>query len=100
MATGNNLHIPDDLLSAVHEVAVADGRSTDDLAAEALRRYVAHRKLVDLGEYGRGQAERLGYTEADVLRLIDESRRGRSTHLPQVVGPDGPRPSSTQSRNA
>jgi len=77
MATGNNLHIADDLLSAVHEAAAADGRSTDDIAEEALRRYLAHRKLDELGEYGRGQSERLGYTEADALRLIDESRRER-----------------------
>ncbi len=80
MATRNNLRIPDDLLNAANEAAAADGRSTDDLAAEALRRYLAHRKLEDLGEYGRGQAERLGYTEADVLRLIDESRREHRAH--------------------
>jgi hypothetical protein len=75
MATGNNLHVPDDLLNAVYEAAAADGRSTDELAAEALRRYLAHRKLAELGEYGRRQSEKFGYTEADVLRLIDESRR-------------------------
>jgi hypothetical protein len=80
MATGNNLHIPDDLLNAVCEAAAADGRSTDDVAAEALRRYLAHRKLAEIGEYGRGQSESLGYTEADVLRLIDESRRERRAH--------------------
>jgi hypothetical protein len=77
MATQNNLCIPDDLLSAVHEAATADGKTNDELAADALRRYLAHRKLDDLGKYGRDQSERLGYTEADVPRLIDESRRER-----------------------
>ena len=75
MATRNNLHIPDDLLSAVSEAATADGKSTDELAADALRRYMAHRKLEELGKYGREQSRRLGYTETDVPRLIAESRR-------------------------
>jgi hypothetical protein len=76
MATGNNLHIPDDLLRAVNEAASADGKTTDELAPDALRRYLAHRKLEELGQYGRQQSRRLGYTEADVPRLIAESRRG------------------------
>jgi hypothetical protein len=75
MATQNNLHIPDDPLSAVHEAAGADGKTTDEIAADALRRYLAHRKLAELGKYGREQSLRLGYTEADVSRLIAESRR-------------------------
>jgi hypothetical protein len=62
MATGNNLHIPDDLLTAVNEPASADGKATDELAADALRRYLAHRKLEELGQYGRQQSRRLGYT--------------------------------------
>ena len=53
MATQNNLHIPDDLLSAVTEAAGADGKTTDEIAADALRRYLAHRKLEELGKYGR-----------------------------------------------
>ena len=75
MATQNNLHIPDDLLSAVNQAAGADGKTADEIAADALRRYLAHRKLDELGEYGREQSARLGYTEDDVPRLIAESRR-------------------------
>jgi hypothetical protein len=71
----NNLHIPDDLLNAATAIAQADGKTTDELAADALRRYLAHRKLDELGRYGREQARKLGYTEADVPRLIAESRR-------------------------
>lgn len=77
MATQNNLHIPDDLLSAVNEAASADGKSTGDVAADALRRYLAHRKLDELGKYGREQSRRLGYRKADAPRLIAESRRER-----------------------
>lgn len=75
MATRNNLHIPDDLLTAVNEAASADGKTTEELAADALRRYLAHRNLEELGNYGREQSRRLGLTEADVSRLIAESRR-------------------------
>jgi hypothetical protein len=75
MATQNNLHIPDDLLSAVNEAANAEGKTTDELAADVLQRYLAHRKLEELGKYGREQSRRRGYTEADVPRLIAESRR-------------------------
>lgn len=75
MAARNNLHIPDDLLSAVNEAATADGKTTEEIAADALRRYLAHRKLEELGKYGREQSRRLGYTEADLPRLIAESRR-------------------------
>ncbi len=75
MASQNNLHVPDDLLDAANEAAREDGRTTDELAAEALRRYLAHRKLEELSAYGGEQARRMGYTEADVPRLIEESRR-------------------------
>jgi hypothetical protein len=75
VATQNNLHIPDDPLSAVTEAAGADGKTTDEIAADALRRYLAHRKLEELGKYGREQSLRLGYAETDVPRLIAESRR-------------------------
>ena len=80
MPTQNNLHIPDDLLRAVNEAASADGKTTDELAADAVRRYLAHRKLEELGQYGRQQSHRLGYTEADVPRLIAESRRENLGH--------------------
>ena len=76
MAARNNLHIPEDLLSAVNEAASADGKTLDEVAADALRRYLAHRKLEELGEYGRDQSRKLGYTEADAPRLIAESRHG------------------------
>jgi hypothetical protein len=75
MATQNNQHIPEDLLSAVNEAANAKGKTTDEIAADALRRYLAHRKLEDLGRYGLEQSRRLGYTEPDVPRLIAECRR-------------------------
>ena len=74
MAVHNNLHVPDDLLTAVNDAARADGITTEELAADALRRYLAHRKLEELGQYGREQSRRLGYTEDDVPGLIADSR--------------------------
>ena len=76
MAVQNKVHIPDDLLSAMHEAARADGKTPDELAADALQQYLAHRKLEELGKYGREQSRWLGLTEYDVPRLIAESRRG------------------------
>jgi|HubBroStandDraft_1064217.scaffolds.fasta_scaffold01555_5 hypothetical protein len=75
MATQNTVRIPDDLLTAVNEAASAEGKTIDELAADALQRYLAHRKLEELGRYGREQSRRLGYTETDLPRLIAESRR-------------------------
>jgi hypothetical protein len=75
MAAQNNLHVPDDLLNAANEAARADGITTEELAADALRRYLAHRRLEELSKYGREQSARLGYTEDDVPGLIADSRR-------------------------
>ncbi|MGO9261560.1 MAG: hypothetical protein ACLQU1_35440 [Bryobacteraceae bacterium] len=75
MATRDNLHIPGELLSAVTEAASAHGKTTNELAADALRRYLAHRTLEELAKYGREQARLLGFTDADVPGLIEESRR-------------------------
>jgi hypothetical protein len=80
MSTQNNVHIPDDLLSAVNAVTMADGKTTDEIAADVLRRYLAHRQLEELGQYGREQSSRLGYTEADVPRLMAESPREYRGH--------------------
>lgn len=80
MASQNNVRIPYELLTAVNEAAFADAKTIDELAADALQRYLAHRKLEELGKYGREQSRRLGYTEADVARLIAESRRENRGH--------------------
>ena len=79
MAT-NNAHIPDDLLTAVNAVAQAEGKTIDDILAEAARRYLAHKELDDLVERGRSYSQRLDRKPSDVARLIQESRteqRGR-----------------------
>ena len=43
------------------EAASADGKTTDELAAEALRRYLARRNLEELGQYA--ESSRAGWAE-------------------------------------
>ena len=64
----------------MNEAASAEGKTTDELAAEALQRYLAHRKLEELGKYGREQSRRLGYTEAETTAT------GTSSYAPPVTG--------------
>lgn len=81
MATPNNLHIPDDLLLQTQRLAHSQGRSADDLAAEALRRYIeAQQNLRDLEElaaWGEQHARARGFKPSDVERAISEVRRSR-----------------------
>ena len=52
MASQNNVHIPDQLLSAMNVAAQAEGKTADELLADAARRYLAHKELDDLVESG------------------------------------------------
>ena len=40
MATQNNVRIPEDLFNQAQGLAASQGRTADDLAADALRRYI------------------------------------------------------------
>ena len=42
--TDNNIHIPDDLLAQAEKLATSQGRTADDLAADALKRYPTGRR--------------------------------------------------------
>lgn len=81
MATPNNLHIPDDLFLQAQRLANRQGRSADDLAAEALRRYIEAqdnvRELEELAAWGEEHARARGFHPSDVERAISEIRRGR-----------------------
>lgn len=78
MATQNNPHIPEDLLAELQERAVVQGKSVDALAEEALRKGLEDTAWRDLMEYGRKTGLESGYTEADVLEIIQRRRRMRS----------------------
>ena len=54
-----------------------EDRTKSELFREALRRYVDERKWRGLQRYGASRARKLGVTEADVERSVQEFRRGR-----------------------
>jgi len=81
----NNLHIPGDLLSQAEKLAATQGRTADDLAADALKRYLAHEWSNKIEREGQKRRQQLGLksdeeVEAAVERAISEYRneqRGR-----------------------
>ncbi|MGA2538223.1 MAG: hypothetical protein ABSF53_19595 [Terracidiphilus sp.] len=67
--------IPVSLLAEVENLARSQARTVGEVLAEAVDRYVKDQKWQSLKAYGRDKARTLGLTEADVPRLIEESRR-------------------------
>jgi hypothetical protein len=74
MAPQKNVAIEPELFERISEEAKAEGKTTDEIANEATRRYLAVRRLQKLQQYGQRRAEELEITEEDVPRLIGESR--------------------------
>ena len=72
-----SLSLPPDLLREAERIAKQEGRTKSELFREALRRYVDERRWRGLQRYGAGRTQRLGMTEADVARAIQEVRRRR-----------------------
>jgi hypothetical protein len=73
----NNIHIPDDLLREMSAAAQVEGKTADDLVAEAARRYLDHRALDDLAARGRIHAERAGRSASDAVAAVRDVWRGR-----------------------
>lgn len=72
-----NVAIESELFTRVTEEAAAEGTTADEIANEAMKRYLALRRVDRLQRYGHKRAEELGITEDDVPRLIAESRAER-----------------------
>ena len=73
--------MPDELRAQAAEIADQQGRTADDLAADALRRYIAHERLEELSRYGRELAKEVGLDKlteeqamAFVERVVDVNR--------------------------
>ena len=77
MSDMKNASIPEDLLARVREAAKAEERSSDDLIADALERYVRATRFDRLVSYGESRARDLGIREEDVPRLVKETRKER-----------------------
>ena len=66
-----------DLFARITAEARKDGKTPDELANEATRRFPALRRLQGLQVYGRQRAAELGLTEDDIPRVIAEARAER-----------------------
>lgn len=80
MATGQtgNLSLPDMLQAEIEKVARAQDRTVNEVLADAVDRYIREKQWQSLKSYGRQKARERGIKDADVLRLIAESRRDMS----------------------
>jgi len=77
MVTQKNVALEPEVFARVAAEAQKEGKTPDELANEAAKRFLASRRLQDLQQYGRQRASDLGLTEDDVPRLIAESRAER-----------------------
>jgi len=80
MATQNEIHVPADLLAQVQNIAKSQGRTTDEVAADALKRYLAREWAKRLSRVGEENRRRLGLEteeqgEEYVNRMIADYRR-------------------------
>jgi hypothetical protein len=75
MSSTRTVTLTNELYDEASREAQADGKTTDEIAQEALHVYLALRRLDRLQEYGQQRADALGVTEADIPTLITEIRR-------------------------
>jgi hypothetical protein len=75
MSPTRTVTLTDELYDRASREALAEGKTTDEIARDALTAYLALRRLERLQEYGQQRADELGLTAADVPRLIAETRR-------------------------
>jgi len=69
------VHVPDDLLAKLQAQAAAEGKSVDELAAEALRKFLEDRAWQDLLAYGRERGQSKGFTEDKAADVVHEWRK-------------------------
>lgn len=74
--TETKTELPDDLQQKVEEIAREQERKPSEVVEDAVRRYVAVRRLEQLAEKGEERARARGIREEDVPRLVEEVRRG------------------------
>jgi predicted transcriptional regulator len=75
MPPSRTVTLSDELYDQASREAAAEGKTTDEIAQEALAAYLALRRLDRLQEYGQRRADETRVTEADVPRLIADARR-------------------------
>jgi hypothetical protein len=70
-----NVYVSDELLAELQSKAGVEGKTVDELAAEALRKGLAEQSWQDLLTYGCERGRASGYTEEEVPGIIKEWRR-------------------------
>jgi hypothetical protein len=71
------VHVSEELLAELQEKATAEGKTVDELAAEALKKGLAEQGWQDLMEYGRERGRASGFTEEQAADVVHEWRKGR-----------------------
>ena len=79
--TGNNVRVPEELLVQMQAAAREKGKSADELATDALKRYLANEWMNELEREGEERRRQLGLkTDDEVERYVDQAiteQRGR-----------------------
>jgi hypothetical protein len=70
-----NVTLPEELLTAVTEIARAEGKTPDELITETTQKMLQLRGLRSFVAENRRLAEQQGLSEGDVPRLVKEYRR-------------------------
>ncbi len=73
--SANIIHVSDQLLADLQAKALAEGKTVDELAEEALRRGLDDGAWQDLLDYGLKTGAASGYTEEDVPELVRNRRK-------------------------
>ena len=74
MATTNQPALSSAQLAKLEKLAREQERTVPEVVSEAVDRYIKEKQWGALKRYGRAKSLELGLTEADVPRLITESR--------------------------
>ena len=77
--------VPPSLLAEIQARAEEEHRELGELVREALERYVDDRESQKLFAYGEQRERELGFTEADIPRLIAEVRQKRRLEGPKAA---------------
>ena len=70
------ISVPDELSAALQADAQNKGKSVDEVATEAVKRYLAHEKLEELSRYGAERAKAMGLDKLSEDEQMDYVNRG------------------------
>ena len=77
-AEDSSIAISPSLLAEIQAAADEEKRPVEEVLREAIESYLENRRWQRILDYGQQRARELGLIEADMPRLIAESRRERA----------------------